>query len=226
MSELPAADITPGWRALTQQRHFLTLRQFRSGHGVLALMPYVNKALRSVTGPREAWPCRGRKLIRSLGAVHPDPGLGPAWCSQTGQRGTSGSGASRPALASGSASAGRLCGWSGVGVDAEQRPDLYFAVASVAARRPDTADPARRGPSGDSLGIHAEEGSHLSGGKQAITLAIHFATPRLPRPPSNRRVTPHRVYLNNKESHYSLVFVKIYSQACRTLFDRELSMTA
>jgi hypothetical protein len=190
MSASPAVGSPLRTGALTQKCRFLTQRQSHPGHAVLVLMPYVNNALRSVTDLRESSRDRGSNLIRSPGAAHPDPGLGPTWRSETGQRGTSGSGASQPALASGSDSASRLCDWSGVGVDAEQCPDLYLTVASVTARGPDAADPARRGPSGDSLGVHAEEGSNLSRGKQAITLAIHFATPRLPRPPSILRESP------------------------------------
>jgi hypothetical protein len=226
MSPPPAAGTALRASALTQKGRFLTQRQLRGGDALLVLMPSVNNELRSVTDLRESSGDRGSNLIRSPGAAHQDPGLGPTWRSETGQRGTSGSGASQPALASGSGSASRLCNWSRVGVDAEQCSDLYFAVASVAAGGPDAADPARRGPSGDSLGVHAEEGSHLSGGKQAITLAIHFATPRCLDPPQYLRFTPHTVNLNNKESHYSLVFVKIYSQTPRSPFDREQRMTA
>lgn len=177
MSTPRAADTVLWTSALTQKRHFLTQRQLRPGHPFLVLMPYVNNALRCVTDLRELSRDRGGNPIRRPGAAHRDPGLGPTWRSETGQRETSGSWASQPALASGSASASRLRNWSGVGVDTEQCPDLYFTVASVATRGPDAADPARRGPSGDGLGVHAEEGSNLSGGKQAITLAIHFATP-------------------------------------------------
>jgi hypothetical protein len=220
------AGTAPRTSALTQKCRFLTQRQIRPGHAISVLMPSVNNGLRSVTERRESACGRGGNTIRSPGNAHPDPGLGPTWRSETGQRGTSGSGASQPALASGSGSASRLCDGSGVGVDAEQCPDLYFTVASVTARGPDAADPARRGPSGDCLGVHAEEGSNLSGGKQAITLAIHFATPRCLDPPQYLRVTPHRANLNNKESHYSLVFVKIYSQTRRSPFDREQCMTA
>jgi hypothetical protein len=70
----------------------------------------------------------------------------------------------------------------------QERPNLGLTESAVAPGSTDAADPAGRGPSGHSLGVHAKQRSHLAGRQQTIS-SVHNPSLRRDVRPLHHRET-------------------------------------
>jgi hypothetical protein len=66
-------------------------------------------------------------------------------------------------------------------VATQQRVDFGLTEPAVSARCADAADATGGGPASDGLGVHSEQGGHLSRGQQALARTLHGFSPPLSR---------------------------------------------